>query len=155
MYVYILYSQRLHPTWEKVAEEVEKIEMPVGIGNVDCQAHSDLCREQRVMAFPTLRWYEKKEAQLPDYKSDRTVQAIVSYAQRKLELNDRFKNWNSRDEKGKDKEQYRKMYQVPENPGCQVSGTLHGECSIVSLSFFGMFFFILFSLFEMILFTHG
>lgn len=121
-----MWCQRLHPTWEKVAEEVEKIEMPVGIGNVDCQAHSDLCREQRVMAFPTLRWYEKKEAQLPDYKSDRTVQAIVSYAQRKLELNERFKDWDSRDEKGKHKEQeYRKMYQVPENPGCQVSGTLH------------------------------
>ncbi len=99
--------------------------MPIGVANVDCQEHSDLCREQRVMAFPTLRWYENKEAQMPDYKSDRTVAALVGYAKRKLELNERFKDW---DKKGDNKkEQYRQMYSMPENPGCQVSGTLWGE----------------------------
>lgn len=119
-----MWCQRLHPTWEKVAEEVERINMPVGIANVDCQAHSDLCRDQRVMAFPTLRFYENKQAQVPDYKSDRTVQALVSYAQRKLELNERFKDWDKKGD-GKKKQEYRQMYQMAENPGCQVSGTLH------------------------------
>ena len=121
-------SQRLHPTWEKVAEKVEETGMPVGIANIDCQAHSDLCREQAVMAFPTLRWYEHSEAQQPDYKSDRTVTALVSFAKRKLELNEKFKDW---DKKGDGKqEQLRKMYSVPENPGCQVSGTLMGKYPI-------------------------
>jgi hypothetical protein len=121
----IVYSQRLHPTWEKVAEEIENTNVPVGIANVDCQAHSDLCREQRVMAFPTLRWYEAKEPQAPDYKSDRTVTALVSFARRKLELNEKFKDWDKKDT-GK-KQKYREMYSIPENPGCQVSGTLMGK----------------------------
>ena len=118
-------SQRLHPTWEKLAEQVEESRMPVGIANVDCQAHQDLCREQAVMAFPTLRWYENKEAQQPDYKSDRTVTAFMGYAKRKLELNEKFKDWDK--DQPEKKEQYRKMYQTPENPGCQVSGTLMGK----------------------------
>jgi protein disulfide-isomerase-like protein len=117
-----MWCQRLHPTWEKVAEEIENTNVPVGIANVDCQAHSDLCREQRVMAFPTLRWYEAKEPQAPDYKSDRTVTALVSFARRKLELNEKFKDWDKKDT-GK-KQKYREMYSIPENPGCQVSGTL-------------------------------
>lgn len=117
-----MWCQRLHPTWEKLAEEIDSLGMPVGIANVDCQAQSNLCREQRVMAFPTLRWYEAKEPMLPDYKSDRTVAAFVGYAKRKLELNERFKDWDKKGEKKA--EQYRQMYTMPENPGCQVSGTL-------------------------------
>ena len=86
--------------------------MPVGIANIDCEANHDLCREQEIMAFPTLRWYENKEAQ-SDYKSDRTVKAFIAYVKRKLELNDKFKDW---DKKGENK-----------NPGCEVSGTLWGK----------------------------
>ncbi len=119
-------SQRLHPTWEKFAERVEELTMPVGIANVDCQARSDICREQAVMAFPTLRWYENKQPQQPEYKSDRTVDAFVNFAKRKLELNAKFKDWD-KSEDGKKKEQYRELFNVPEYPGCQVSGTLMGK----------------------------
>ena len=119
------HSQRLHPTWEKFAEEVDRRNMPVGVAKVDCQAHSDLCREQAVMAFPTVRWYENSEAILPDYKSDRTVNALTNFAKRKLDLNDKFKDWDKGDTKTKN--QYREMFSVSENPGCQVSGVLMGK----------------------------
>jgi len=117
-----MWCQRLHPTWEKLAEELEATAVPVGIANVDCQANADLCREQSVRAFPTLRWYDNKKAQAPDYKSDRTVQALVSFVRRKLDLNEKFKDWDKKKD-GKN-EKYRELYNVPENPGCQVSGTL-------------------------------
>jgi len=118
-----MWCQRLHPTWEKLAELVEGDGMPVGIASVDCVKHIDICREQSIQAFPTLRWYEFGKYMEPPYKSDRTVNALHSFAKRKLELNAKFKDWSS-NEKGKTEEHYRQLYNVAENPGCQVSGTL-------------------------------
>lgn len=118
-----MWCQRLHPTWEKLAELIEEEGMPVGVASVDCVKHIDICREQNIQAFPTLRWYEAGEYQAPPYKSDRTVNALHSFAKRKLELNAKFKDWSMK-EKGKTEEHYRQMYNVEENPGCQVSGTL-------------------------------
>lgn len=118
-----MWCQRLHPTWEKLAELVEGDGMPVGIASVDCVKHIDICREQSIQAFPTLRWYEFEKYMAPPYKSDRTVNALHSFAKRKLELNAKFKDWSS-NEKGKTEEHYRQLYNVAENPGCQVSGTL-------------------------------
>ena len=121
-----MWCQRLHPTWEKFAEVVDEEEMPVGVASIDCVAHVDICRDQVIQAFPTLRWYEEGIFQAPPYKNDRTVGALSSFTKRKLELNSKFKDW-SQNQKGKTKEEYRQLYNVAENPGCQVSGTLMGE----------------------------
>jgi len=118
-----MWCQRLHPTWEKFAEEVEEQEMPIGVANVDCVQHIDVCRAQAIQAFPALRWYEGGKFQEPQYKSDRTVSAMISFASRKLELNEKFKNWSTKGG-GKTKQEYRDLYNVAENPGCQVSGSL-------------------------------
>lgn len=118
-----MWCQRLHPTWEKFAEEVDAEGMPVGVANIDCVSQIDVCRKESIQAFPTLRWYEEGQFQQPPYKSDRTVSAFVSFAQRKLELNAKFKDWSKKSD-GKTKEEYRQLYNVAENPGCQVSGTL-------------------------------
>jgi len=121
-----MWCQRLHPTWEKFAEEVESEGMPVGVATIDCVSQIDICRQQKIQAFPTLRWYEDGKFMEPPYKSDRTVAALTSFAKRKLELNAKFKDWSSK-EQGKTKAHYQELYNVPENPGCQVSGTLMGE----------------------------
>lgn len=118
-----MWCQRLHPTWEKFAEEIEDEEMPVGVASVDCVKHLELCRKEGIQAFPSLRWYEAGKFMEPGYKSDRTVAALVSFAKRKLELNEKFKDWSTKD-KTKTKSHYRELYNTPENPGCQVSGTL-------------------------------
>ena len=70
--------------------------MPIGVAKVDCMAQADLCREQKVMAFPTLRWYHSGKATRPDYNMDRTVQALMSYANRKLDMDDKFKEWHEK-----------------------------------------------------------
>jgi len=125
-----VWCQRLAPTWEKFAQEVAKAGMPVGIGKVDCMAEANYCRKQKVMAFPTLRWYANGEPVTPDYKMDRTVDALVGYVKRKLEMDERLKDWEKKAaESGtseEDKERHRKLYQGsrPEHPGCQVSGHL-------------------------------
>ena len=91
-------------------------------------AEADLCREAKVLAFPTLRFYQRGEPVQPDYKMDRTVSALVGFAKRKLDADDKFKNWeqtapNANEE---ERERKRKLYlqDRPEHPGCQVSGYL-------------------------------
>ena len=125
-----VWCQRLAPTWEKFAIEVKKLKMPVGVATVDCMAEADLCRDEKVMAFPTLRWYDGGKAVTPDYKMDRTVQALVGFAKRKLEMNDKFKDWEKgaveRGESNDNIEQKRKLFSQsrPDHPSCQVSGHL-------------------------------
>lgn len=102
--------------------------MPIGIGKVDCMAQADLCRDQRIMAFPTLRWYHNGEFVSPDYKMDRTVNALVGYAKRKLDMDEKFKEWDKKepDADPEERDKKRKLYQQnrPDHPGCQVSGHL-------------------------------
>lgn len=123
-----VWCQRLAPTWEKFGQEVKKAGMPIGVGKVDCVAQADLCREQKVMAFPTLRWYHSGEAVQPDYKMDRTVASLTAFAKRKLEMDEKFKEWDSKTEDKDDDEREKKrmLYQQhrPEHPGCMVSGHL-------------------------------
>jgi protein disulfide-isomerase-like protein len=124
-----VWCQRLAPTWEKFAQEVHQERMPVGIGHVDCVTQPNLCRKEKVMAFPTLRWFHNGVAQAPDYKMDRTVQALMGFAKRKLEMDDKFKEWSKKamDEGNVvDVEKRRELFQMnrPDHPACQVSGYL-------------------------------
>jgi len=127
-----IWCQRLAPTWEKFARRVVQEEkMPVGIGKVDCMSHANLCRNQKVMAFPTLRWYHDKEPVTPDYKLDRTIDALTTFAKRKLEMDTRFKEWKTRADKDdsvseEEVERKRNLYRQhrPDHPACMISGFL-------------------------------
>jgi hypothetical protein len=105
---------------------VKKENMPIGVGKIDCMAQANLCRKQKIMAFPTLRWFQNGEAITPDYKMDRTVDALVGFAKRKLEMDERYKKWQETAGNDEDAEKKRKLFQQsrPEHPGCQVSGHL-------------------------------
>lgn len=123
-----IWCQRLAPTWEALAQWAKKEKAPIGVGKVDCMTQADLCREQRVMAFPTLRWYHEGEPIQPDYKMDRTLQALQAFARRKLEMDEKFKDWEKKTGTDDDDEREKKrlLFQQhrPEYPGCQVSGHL-------------------------------
>ena len=59
---------------------------------------------------------------------DRTVQALVGFAKRKLEMDEKFKDWEQKTPHASadEKEKKRKLFQQhrPEHPACQVSGHL-------------------------------
>jgi protein disulfide-isomerase-like protein len=88
-----IWCQRLHPTYEQFAEKVEEEGMPIGVAQVDCVENSDLCAKQKIAAFPTLRWFNKQTAVMPDYKGDRTVNALNSFSARKLEADEKYQKW--------------------------------------------------------------
>ena len=127
-----VWCQRLAPTWEQFAKQAETDGMPIGVGKVDCVAQANLCRREKVMAFPTLRWYHNKEPISPDYKMDRTVAALVGFAKRKLEMDEKFKEWDKKaaesgteaDTKARAEKRQLYLQNRPEHPGCQVSGFL-------------------------------
>lgn len=48
---------------------------------IDCVANRDLCGEQVVRAFPTLRLFKSGKALSPDYREDRTVEAFTVYTE--------------------------------------------------------------------------
>lgn len=102
--------------------------MPIGVGKIDCMAEADLCREAKVLAFPTLRWYQRGQPVSPDYKMDRTVASLVGFSKRRLEMDEKYKDWESKTPNADDEERDRKrslyLQSRPEHPGCQISGHL-------------------------------
>ena len=102
------------------AEETEKhqndAENPtaVDVVKVDCVANRELCTQQRIQAFPTLRFFKDKQQYGPDYKNDRTTTALMDFVQQKIQLEQKMKDWHPK---------RRERVMAPkEHPGCMVSG---------------------------------
>mmetsp|Transcript_11647 Transcript_11647/g.19778 ORF Transcript_11647/g.19778 Transcript_11647/m.19778 type:complete len:462 (+) Transcript_11647:1-1386(+) len=113
-----VWCQRLEPTWEKFAEETEAAALPIQIAKVNCVAEPELCKAQRVMAFPTLRFFKGGlPVNAADYRSDRTVEGLLEFAKRKLELETQYRQWP----------EARKAHATnwnPDHPGCMLVGFL-------------------------------
>lgn len=105
-----IWCQRLHPTWEKFAEAVAAEKLDLKVVSVNCVEEPGLCKKMRVMAFPTLRWYDRGKPNM-DYSMDRTVSSLLEFSKRKIELSET---------KGR-----RNMKRDTMKPqGCEVSGHL-------------------------------
>jgi hypothetical protein len=82
--LFLSISQRLEPVWEAFAEKVEAENLPVSIVKVDCVANQNLCMQQRIQAFPALRLFKDSVAQPPDYRMDRTLDAMMEFVKQRL-----------------------------------------------------------------------
>ena len=63
-----VWCQKLEPVWEAFAERLIADGLPTSVVKVDCIANRQLCAEQKIQAFPTLRLFKQRQAQPPDYK---------------------------------------------------------------------------------------
>mmetsp|Transcript_25192 Transcript_25192/g.35500 ORF Transcript_25192/g.35500 Transcript_25192/m.35500 type:complete len:543 (-) Transcript_25192:181-1809(-) len=61
-------------------EAAIKLAKPVFIGKVDCVDHLDLCREQQIRAYPTLRMFVDGKF-VQDYQGHRTVLQLTKFVQ--------------------------------------------------------------------------
>lgn len=73
------HCQRLAPTWEAFAEEVLRRNMDVAIYKVDCVHQAQVCQDQRIMGYPTLRLFKGTKIVTDDYMGDRTVAAFLAH----------------------------------------------------------------------------
>jgi len=122
-----VWCQRLAPTWEKFAAEAGILSASggpgdddpagggergrLGVGKVDCVEQRHTCADERIMAFPTIRWYEGGKAVVPDYGGDRTVEALMGYARGRRR---RRRRRSDDDDDGEEEH----------HPGCMVHGHL-------------------------------
>ena len=115
-----VWCQRLAPTWEAFAEKVEAGQFGIKVVKIDCVEHRDLCAEQVIRAFPTLRLYKGGKAIAPDYREDRTVDALTSYIERTLDLHAKIAS-SSPEHREKIE---RTLFADSEFPGCLLTGFL-------------------------------
>ena len=75
-------------------EEVDASEdLEVDVAKVDCVANRNLCGQQRIQAFPTLRFFKDGKQYGLDYRQDRTVQALTAFLKQKVELEKTMEDW--------------------------------------------------------------
>ena len=119
-----VWCQRLEPVWEAFAERIEEEQLPISIVKVDCVANSELCMTNRVQAFPTLKFFKEKTLQSPDYRTDRTIDAFMTFCNEKLAADHYISNLDP-----KEREEHEVMRRLAnekneEHPGCLVTGSL-------------------------------
>eukprot|EP01042_Synura_sphagnicola_P001410 gene1410-1606_t len=112
---------RLEPVWEAFAERVEQLQLPVSVIQVDCVANRDLCLNQHIQAFPALRFFKDKDAQPPDYRSDRTVDALVEFVRQRVALDEQLAQMEPDAKLAHD---IKKELLKDDHPGCLLSGYL-------------------------------
>jgi hypothetical protein len=153
----------LAPTWETLAEVVldaaesrlhkddytdadyesaKRVQMPVLIGKVDCVVHHELCMQQGIMGYPTLRLFVNSEP-YGDYYGHRTVLGMTQYlavaessfeqgggvmvhaeeaTKRRMGLTEEERQWAESLERTR--HNVKDNWNPDEHPGCQLSGVL-------------------------------
>jgi protein disulfide-isomerase-like protein len=115
-----IWCQRLEPVWEAFAERVESDQMPVSIIKVDCVENGNLCMQQKVVAFPMLRFFKGRQAQSPDYRSDRTIEALIQFTSEQVGWNEMLAKLPAHEQQ----DHIQRKAESNDHPGCLISGHL-------------------------------
>ena len=77
--------------------------------------------ENKVLAFPTMRFFQDGVAQPPDYQSDRTLNAFMNFIRTKLSIQEQLKGFSKEElaERNAKIDMNR-----DDHPGCMLSGVL-------------------------------
>jgi len=78
-----IWSKRLSPVFEQAAEKIDGMrwlhrQTKVKLVKVDCAQYSDICKEHRIRAFPSIMLFLNGELN-HKYEEDRTVAAITQW----------------------------------------------------------------------------
>ena len=114
-----IWCQRLEPVWEAFAESIEKEGLPMSVIKVDCVKNFNLCQKQQIRAFPNLRFFKGTEPIMPDYSSDRSVEAFMNFAKGKINMDDQVRLMSP-----DMKERHEQTTKEVPHPGCLMTGFL-------------------------------
>jgi len=78
------WCKELAPTYEKAADEFDKIKFPhknirAKFAALNCEKYGTICKDYRVRAYPTLLIFNKDKPLYPHYNGERNVEALVEY----------------------------------------------------------------------------
>eukprot|EP01061_Rhynchopus_euleeides_P007679 TRINITY_DN16748_c0_g1_i1.p1 TRINITY_DN16748_c0_g1~~TRINITY_DN16748_c0_g1_i1.p1 ORF type:complete len:460 (+),score=189.89 TRINITY_DN16748_c0_g1_i1:149-1528(+) len=68
----------LAPVWEKFAKEIHDQHYHTAVRKVDCVAHPQICIDNRIRGFPTMRVFKSGQA-LADYDGKRTAENMLEW----------------------------------------------------------------------------
>jgi len=75
-----VHCQMIAPVWEELAGNVKEHGMTVG--KVDCDKYHDLCRNQEILKYPTLRWFFNNKR--IDYKMNTSTDALMEFVKNQM-----------------------------------------------------------------------
>lgn len=116
-----VWCQRLEPVYEAFAERMEADQLPVSVIKVDCIANRELCMTEKIQAFPMLRLFKHGVVQPPDYRSDRTVEAMTEFVHARLAKDEVLALMPPHEREAHDEQQ---KLDKDDHPGCMMSGFL-------------------------------
>ncbi|CAL1537590.1 unnamed protein product [Lymnaea stagnalis] len=79
------HCKRLAPTWDDLARESSG--QPVVIAKVDCTQYKNVCEENEIRGYPTLKIFRNGEL-LNDYRGGRTLEDLQKFVSRQLDQRD-------------------------------------------------------------------
>jgi len=77
-------SKRLAPTWTDLAKKYEG-HGEVEIAKIDCTKQKDICQEQGVRGYPTLKWFADGSGEGEKYSGQRSVDQFETFIKQHLE----------------------------------------------------------------------
>lgn len=81
------HCKRLAPTWDELGEKYNsKEERSVTVGKVDCTVDTELCSEEGVTGYPTLKFYKIGIKEAVRYKGPRDVESLESFVKEQVGL---------------------------------------------------------------------
>jgi len=78
------HCKRLAPTWDTLAEKYNVADGKITVAKVDCTIEKDVCKEQGVTGYPTLKFFNKNPADGERYKGGRDSDALEKFIAEKL-----------------------------------------------------------------------
>lgn len=79
------HCKRLHPTWEQLAEMMNVKEDPLLIvAKVDCTKYQQLCTENKVSGYPTLKFFKLGTTEPTKFHGSRDLPTITAFIQEQL-----------------------------------------------------------------------
>lgn len=139
-------SQQEHEYSDEDYQAAVAVELPILIGKVDCVEHHDLCMQNEIRAYPTLKFFVDGEVK-GDYKGHRTVVELAHFIEAmEKEHKGKPHDWEGRSSEGievaKDRtiqtaehqayadkwsarrDKIKHSWEDGDHPGCQLSGFL-------------------------------
>lgn len=78
------HCRRLAPTWEQLAEMLNEDDGNVRIAKVDCTQDKQICSDQDVTGYPTLKFFKKGNSEGEKFRGTRDLPTLTSFINEQL-----------------------------------------------------------------------
>lgn len=77
---------KLEPAWKALMSTVnQEAAHKITVARVDCTQNGDLCNEEKIQGYPTLKLYRAEDTTGVEYEGPRNLLALVEFLNKQLE----------------------------------------------------------------------